>query len=134
MLSATGGFLRINLLSSGREDPEPVTGDEGVPYAWVFTFEHVRVSCGALIDASAISAKKPLEGLRVLDVSGDCKKGIVLVNVLDAEIRDIHVMGYSGPYLQTENAKGIGLDGAVGYKVPGLKVQKKQVGLAGSEN
>ena len=36
--TAPGGFLRVNLLNSGIQDPEPVPGDEGIPFAKNFSF------------------------------------------------------------------------------------------------
>jgi hypothetical protein len=118
VLDATGGFLRINLLTSGKPDPHPVPGDAGIPSAGVFQFINVRVHCGTLVDATAISSKKPLDGLIILDVTGDCKKGISLANTKDAEFRELHVTGYDGAFLHTANCRGIGLDGAVPYIPP----------------
>jgi polygalacturonase len=49
--TAPGGFLRVNLLSSGIQDPEPVAGDEGIPTAKNYRFSNVRVKCGTLAAA-----------------------------------------------------------------------------------
>lgn len=101
--TAPGGFLRVNLLSSGIQDPEPVPGDEGIPSAKNFRFSGVRVNCGTLVDAASVSPVKPLRGFSISDVSGTCKMGITLANITGAELRDIHVSGYEGPLLTQTN-------------------------------
>jgi len=101
-----GGFLRVNLLSSGLQDPEPVPGDEGIPSAKNFSFSGVKVNCGTLIDATSISPAKPIDGFSVVNVSGTCKKAIALANINHAELRDIHVTGYAGPRLIQTNVQG----------------------------
>jgi len=117
VVSATGGFLRINLLNSGIQDPEPVTGEEGIPSARNFNFSDVKLAdCGKLLDASAVPPEKPIEGLAIEDVSGTCQKGIVLVNIKEAVLRDVKVEGFKGPLVSVENVTGSGLDGAVPYK------------------
>ena len=117
VVSATGGFLRINLLNSGIQDPEPVTGDEGIPAAKNFSFSDVKLAdCDKLLDASAVPPEKPIEGLTIENVTGTCKKGMVLVNINRAELRDIHVEGFKKPLLEIQNVTGSGLDAAVPRK------------------
>jgi len=108
--TAPGGFLRINLLTSGLQDAEPVPGDEGIPVAKNFTFADVRVNCGTLVDAVSISPVKPVHGFSVVNVTGTCKKGIALANIVGAELRDIHVTGYEGSFVTQTNVVGIGLE------------------------
>jgi polygalacturonase len=105
-----GGFLRVNLLSSGIQDPEPVPGDEGIPFARNFSFTDVRVNCGTLVEAASISPVKPVDGFSIVNVTGTCKKAITLANITRAELRDIHVTGYEGPFLTQTNVQGIGLE------------------------
>jgi polygalacturonase len=107
--TAPGGFLRVNLLSSGIQDPEPVPGDEGIPSAKHFRFENVKVNCGTLVDAASVSPVKPVDGFLVVKVSGTCRKGIALANIAHAELREIHVTGYEGPFLTQTNVQGVGL-------------------------
>jgi polygalacturonase len=117
VVSATGGFLRINLLNSGIQDPEPVTGDEGIPAAKNLSFSDVKLAdCDKLVDASAVPPEKPIEGLTIENVTGTCKKGMVLVNINRAELRDIHVEGFKKPLLEIQNVTGSGLDAAVPRK------------------
>lgn len=103
--TAPGGFLRINLTSSGIKDPEPVPGDEGIPSAGNFSFSRVKVNCGTLVDATRISTVKPLDGFSLIDVRGDCAKGIALANITNAVIRDVRVTGYVGSSLTQNNVQ-----------------------------
>lgn len=118
----TGGFLRLNLLSSGIQDQYPVPGDEGIPTAANFRFSNIRVTdCPVLVDGIAIHPNKPLNGLSLINVTGTCAKGISLVNIKDAELRGVNVTGFTGPLLSIHNVTGRGLDGAStieGPKVP----------------
>ena len=108
--TAPGGFLRVNLLNSGIQDPEPVPGDEGIPAAKNFSFNTVHVACGTLVDAVLISPEKPLQGFSLRNVDGICAKGISLANIRDADLQEVHVTGYSGLFLSITNVQGAGLE------------------------
>src|SRR5262249_53020226 len=95
--TAPGGFLRVNLLTSGIQDPEPVRGDDGIPTAKRFRFSNINVDCGTLVDAFSISPAKPVDGFSLSNVTGTCAKGITLANMTDVELADINVTGYDGP-------------------------------------
>jgi polygalacturonase len=110
--TAPGGFLRVNLLNSGIQDPEPVPGDEGIPSAKNFSFSDVRVNCGTLVDAASVSPVKPVNGFSLVNVSGTCTKGITLANLIRAELREVHVTGYAGAFLTQTNVQGVGLQSA----------------------
>jgi polygalacturonase len=97
------GFLRINLLNSGIVGSDPVPGNEGIPGSANLKFKDVKVDCDTLIDAHLISPIKPLDGLSITNVSGECKKGIDLANITHATLSDIHVSGYSGELLKTDH-------------------------------
>jgi hypothetical protein len=105
--TAPGGFLRINLLTSGIQDPEPVPGDEGIPSARNFRFEDIRVNCGTLVNAVSISPVKPLEGMSLVNITGKCTNGIALANIVRAELRAINVTGYADPFLSHTNVQGL---------------------------
>jgi polygalacturonase len=107
--TAPGGFLRINLLSSGIQDPEPVSGDAGIPQASNLSFTDVKVNCGTSVDATRISPVKPINGFSLVNISGICKKGIALANITNALLRNIHLTGYNGPFLTQTNVQGAGL-------------------------
>ncbi len=114
LLDASGGFLRINLLSSGLQDSEPVQGDEGIPTARNFSFSDIKVTkCGTLVAATSISPTKPVDGLTIENVSGECSKGMALSNIKNAKIGGIKVEGFSGPLLTIDNVTGTGLESAV---------------------
>jgi polygalacturonase len=121
-VSGTGaGFLRINLLSSGIQDENPVPGDAGIPAARNFRFSNVHVKdCPRLLDGTGIHPQKPLDGFSLVNVTGECRTGISLANIRHAEIRNIQVTGYSGPLLAIHNVTGKGLRGAVGIDGPQL--------------
>jgi polygalacturonase len=107
--TAPGGFLRVNLLNSGIQDPEPVPGDEGIPAAKNFRFKDVKVNCGTLVDAVSISSAKPVNGFSLVNISGTCTKGISLGNIVGAELQNIRVTGNTGPLVTTTNVQGTGL-------------------------
>jgi polygalacturonase len=114
-----GGFLRFNILNSGLQDQDPAPGIEGIPTIRNFRFTNVRVKdCPLLVDGTGIHPDKPLDGFTLTNVSGTCGKGISLANIKRADIRDIHVTGYSGPLLGIHNVTGKGLGGAAAIDAP----------------
>jgi polygalacturonase len=116
-----GGFLSFNLLSSGLQDQDPVPGVEGIPTVRNFRFSNVRVKdCPQLVDGTRIHPDKPLDEFSLSDVTGECKKGIALANVKNAEIRNVKVTGFDGPLLSTHNVTGKGLEGATAIDGPKL--------------
>jgi polygalacturonase len=115
------GFLRFNILNSGKQDEFPVPGDEGIPTIRNFRFSNIRVTdMPTLVDGVGIHPHKPLEGFSLTNVTGTCSKGIFLANVHHAELSEIHVTGYSGPLLNTYQVTGKGLTGAVPLDPPKL--------------
>ena len=119
VLSATGGFLRLNLLNSGRTDTgaQAVAGDEGIPFGRQFSFSNVQVAkCGRLVDATLISPQKCVDGLTLSNITGTCQKGMQLCNIVHADLSGISVSGFSGALLATNNVTGKGLDGAAPYR------------------
>jgi polygalacturonase len=111
---AQAGFLRFNILNSGKQDEYPVPGDEGIPTIRNFHFSNIRVKdVPVLVDGTGIHPSKPLEGFSLSNVSGSCGKGIFLANIHHAELHKIEVTGYSGALLNTSNVTGTGLAGAV---------------------
>lgn len=118
---AKAGFLRFNILNSGKQDDSPVPGDEGIPTVRNFHFTNIRVSnVPMLVDGVGIHPHKPLEGFSLTNVTGTCGKGIYLANVKRAELRNIHVTGFSGALLNTYKVNGTGLRGAVPLEPPSV--------------
>lgn len=70
----------------------------------------MKVDCGTLVDAASISPVKPLDGFSLADISGTCKKAIALGNITNAVLRNIHVTGYTGPFITQTNVQGTGLE------------------------
>ncbi len=107
-----GGFLRVNLISSGNSNTadDPVEGLAGYPLGRNFHFSNIHVACTTLADVSQISAEKPLDGLVLKNIAGTCTKGISLENVNGAVLRNIHVTGYQGAFLTQTNVQGRGLE------------------------
>ena len=108
-----GGFLKINLTSAGNLNTadDPVEGFAGIPLGRNFQFSNVHVTnCTRLVDARDISPQKPLEGLTLANISGNCTNGISLANISGAKLRDLRVSGYTGALLTLTNVQGIGLE------------------------
>jgi polygalacturonase len=107
------GFLRINVLNSGKQDEFPVPGNAGVPEVRDFRFSNIRVhEVPVLVRATEIDAAKPLVGLTLENITGTCAEGIFLANTKGAVIRNVQVTGYSGKLLNVQNVTGTGLAGA----------------------
>ena len=107
------GFLRFNILGSGLQDQMPVPGLDGIPTIKNFNFSNIRVTdVPVLVDGTGIHPDKPLEGFKLMNVSGTCAKGITLANIKKAVIKNITVTGYAGPLLSINNVTGKGLEGA----------------------
>lgn len=111
---AKAGFLRFNILDSGKQDEAPVPGLDGIPTIRDFHFSHIRVTdVPVLVDGVNIHPDKPLDGFSLTDVTGTCAKGISLANIKRAVLRNIAVTGFEGPLLSMRNVTGTGLSGAV---------------------
>ncbi len=124
--NAKGGFLRLDLLGTGIADPEPVTGDEGIPSAKNYSFTDIKIEkCGTLVNAHGISPLKPLDGFTIENLSGTCSKGMTLVNMNHVKLSNIKVEGFKGPLLSTENVTGEGLEDAVPYQRPSQPSNEK---------
>jgi polygalacturonase len=113
---ANGGFLSINLTSGGNQSTpdDTVEGDIGRPLLRNVLFSKIRLKdVTTLAEVIKVDPLKPLEGLSLLNITGNCQKGITLVNVRNAVLRAINVTGFSGPLLAIQNTTGSGLKGAV---------------------
>ena len=108
-----GGFLKINLTSAGNLNTadDPVPGAAGIPQGRNFSFANVRVTnCPKLVEARDISPDRPLEGLSLSDITGQCAGGIAMQNVNHAVLRGLKVTGYRGAFLTLTNVQGTGLE------------------------
>ncbi len=118
-VSDAGGFLRINTVNGGNTSTadDPVEGDIGVPLVKNIRCTNIRVTnVRDLVAVYQTNTQKPVEGLVLENITGDCARGIALVNVNHAVLKDVNVTGYAGPLLSTENTTGTGLEGAVKFE------------------
>ena len=107
------GFLRINILDSGKQDQFPVAGLDGIPTVRNFVFERIRVKdVPILVEAYQFHPDKPLDGLVLRDISGTSGKGMSLANIDNVVIENVTVNVFSGPRLSADNVTGRGLEGA----------------------
>ncbi len=108
-----GGFLRLNLLDSGKQDQFPVPGLEGIPTVRNFTFERIKVTdVPVLVEAVNIHPDKPLDGFTLKDITGAAGKGMSLANIRNVVLKGIDVKVAEGPLLAVDNVTGKGLEGA----------------------
>ncbi len=114
-VSGTGlGFLRINMAGSGLQDEFPVGGLAGIPTVRNYRFTNVRVTdVPVLVQATELTAEKPLDGLVLENITGTCGKGMFIANAKNVEVKDVKVRGFSGALLNTYHVTGRGLEGAV---------------------
>lgn len=107
------GFLRINILDSGKQDPFPVGGLDGIPTVRNFTFERIHVvDVPILVEAYQFHPDKPLDGFTMRGITGTSGKGMSLANIRNATLEGIDVNVFSGPKIAIDNVTGQGLDGA----------------------
>jgi cephalosporin-C deacetylase-like acetyl esterase/lysophospholipase L1-like esterase len=114
VVSSDGAFLRLNMLSSGKQDSEPVQGDDGIPQCRNLSFSGVRLAnCGGIVAATEIPPTKLVEGFALSNVSGTAKAGMALAHFKGVRLSDIKVTGINGPMLKTQDVTGTGIEGAV---------------------
>ncbi len=117
--NCTGGFLRLNMVHSGLQDQDPVPGEQGIPTARNWRFANIVVhDVAKLVEATELDPRKPLDGLRLENISGTCHEGIFLAYVRHAVLRKINVTGYTGALLNTYDVTGTGLVGAQPLPAP----------------
>jgi polygalacturonase len=132
-----GGFLRVNLVSSGNSNTsdDPVEGLPGYPSGRNFNFSNVRVACTTLADISQIAGEKPLDGLVLKNITGTCTKGISLQHVRNAVLRGLKVTGFTGSLLATNDVTGSGLEGAIKFVAPPLAPPRQRpLSVPGSQS
>jgi len=52
-----------------------------------------------------VSTNRPIDGLTLTDITGNCAKGISLANVLNAKFDGINVTGFRGALFTTNNVQ-----------------------------
>ena len=117
----SGGFLRVNLISSGNVNTvdDPVEGPLGYPTAKNLKFSDIRLHDATVaVEVTQIAEEKPVLGFSLNNLSGTAAKGISLQHVRDAALSNIHVTVTSGPLLSTADVIGTGLEDAATYVPP----------------
>ncbi len=119
--SSSTNCLGINLVNKGIVGTEPILGVDGIPVMRNISLSNITIHAGTLVDGLNVPLEKPIDGFALTNVTGTCKAGISLANVVHANLQNIHITGYNGPLLVTQNVNGIGLEGAVPPGTAGLK-------------
>jgi polygalacturonase len=111
---AQQGFLRINLLNSGKQDEFPVPGNPGIPAVSNLSFRNIRVdNVPVLVQATNIVPNRPISGFTLANITGTCAQGIFLANIQRADLSGIQVTGLTSPLLSASNVVGKGIEDAV---------------------
>ena len=105
-------FIGVDLMSKGIQATDPVPGAvEKWPRVQNLSFKNVRVQdVTALVAGKNVPAGRPVDGFSLADISGTCAHGIALANMTNVKLSGIHVTGFEGPLISTENVKGTGLE------------------------
>jgi polygalacturonase len=117
-----GAAFRFNLVSSGKQDENPVPGAEGIPTVRNIRYARIHVD-GApqLVEAVNCHPGKPLDGFSLTHVSGSAARGIYLANMRNVEIADVRLNGLTTPLLNLANVTGKGLDNAARIDAPSVE-------------
>jgi polygalacturonase len=105
-------FIGIDLLKKGIQASDPVPGKVD-QWARVqnIRFQNVQVqNVKELIDGTHVPADRPVDGFTLANITGTCARAISLANMKHVKLADIHLTGYSGPLVHSENVSGNGLD------------------------
>jgi polygalacturonase len=104
-------FLSIDLLKRGIQAKDPVPGAVD---QWTqvrnLRFTNIQVhDVKQLVSATKIPAERPVQGLVITNVTGNCEQAIALAHATDVALSGIAVTGYKGLLISTEDVKGTGL-------------------------
>lgn len=105
-------FIGIDLKSKGIQATDPVPGETN-QWARVanISFQNVRVQdVAALVAGKNVPTERPIDGFVLNEVSGTCAHGITLANMTNVKLAGLHVTGFEGPLISTQNVKGTGLE------------------------
>jgi polygalacturonase len=107
-------FVAIDLLDKGTQAVDPVPGKvEQWTAAGNIRFNNVHViDVAALVLAGGISPDRPLDGLQISNITGNCTRAITLANMTHVALSNITVTGYQGPLITQSNVQGTGLEPA----------------------
>jgi polygalacturonase len=94
-------FLNIDLVNKGIPASQPVTGDDAYPRVGNIRFERVRSKADTLVRATAVAKQRPVEGLVLRDITGTCRRPILVSNVNSLDVQNVEITGYDGPLIAT---------------------------------
>jgi polygalacturonase len=105
-------FIGIDLVKKGIQASDPVLGDiEKWTRMSNITFNNIKVAnIETLVDARNIPSQRPVDGFTLSNISGNCERGISLVNMTNVTLSAITVTGFHGDLLKLDNVKGQGLE------------------------
>ena len=105
-------FVCVDLLQKGIQATDPVPGDiEKWPLVKDISFKNITVQdVATLVEADHIPPARPVDGFILTNISGTCSHAISIANMTNVAFSSIHVTGFAGPLITTENAQGTGLD------------------------
>jgi polygalacturonase len=105
-------FIGIDLMKKGIQATDPVPGDvEKWPRVQNLSFKNIHVQDVAdLIAGTNVPAARPIDGFTLTDISGTCSRAISLANMTNVNLSKIHVTGFAGSLITTNNVQGKGLD------------------------
>jgi polygalacturonase len=116
-----GNFLRVNLTRGGNlnTNDDPVEGLIGYPSARNLSFNNIRLKdVTTVANVTEVAPEKPVENLTLSHITGNATKGISMIHVKNAVLKDIAVTGVNGTFLATDDVTGTGLEGATKYVAP----------------
>jgi len=107
-------FVALDLLDKGTQAVDPVPGKlEQWTAAGNIRFDNIHViDVADLVLASHISVDRPVDGLQISNITGNCTRAITLANMTHVAISNVGVTGYQGRLITESNVQGTGLDGA----------------------
>jgi polygalacturonase len=106
-ISNSPTLVGIDLVTKGIQATDPVPGDvEKWALVKNISFNHVAVNnVQALVVGTSVSTNRPIDGLTLADITGNCGRGITLANVVNAKFEGINVTGFSGALFTTNNVQ-----------------------------
>ena len=110
-------LLIVQTTYGANPDAQGVPGDDGLTRFGGIVISDVQADSHTLVRVEA-TPEKPLDGLSLRNITGQCTHGFILRNVHNVAMKNIQLQGLSGPLYYTENAQGSGLEGAVPFVPP----------------
>ena len=104
-------FIGIDLITKGIQASDPVPGEvEKWSRLKNISFKNIHLQdVSQLIDGDSIPPSRPVDGFTLTDITGNCARGISLVNMTNVNLSGIRVTNYTGKLLALENVTGTGL-------------------------